>query len=214
MTVAQLIPTSWLGVIPNWILIFLAILFYGVPVIILSDNLRMSLCKWLRFTPPTIGWNHIALLLAIVVLVQSSIIYSAPIFYVADWSKNQLAASFDFIYDSSASLFAWVWGLLPDRPERPKRTVDHLLTRPICESDCENFDFIVRDCERKAVEVGGLAVGRRERYGDVEEATTYFRDCLIAQGLNWETCERGEPDCRLLKSFRDRGGGLPSFLFR
>ena len=165
-----------------------------------------------RLRLPAIGWNHIALLLAIVVLVQSSIIYAETIFEVAGWSKDQLAASFNFLYDGSASLFAWVWGLLPDRPER---NIDHLLTRPICESGCENFDFIVRDCERKAVEVGGLALGRGEMAfsRDVEEATTYFRGCLIDQGLNWDTCERGEPDCRLLQSFRDRGGGLPSFLF-
>ena len=203
MTLAQLIPTSWLEVIPNWILIFLTIFLYGVPVIILSDNLRMHLWKWLRFTPPSIGWNHIALVFAIVVLVQSAIIY-----------EGTISTSFNFLYDNSASLLAWVWGLLPDH-NHLERTRDHLLTRPICESDCENFDFIVRDCERKAVEVGGLALGRGEIAfsRDVEDATTYFRGCLIDQELNWETCERGEPDCRLLKSFRDRGGGLPSFLF-
>ena len=173
----------------------------------------MRLWKWLRFTPPSIGWNHIALLLGIVGFVQSSIIYAETIFEVAGWSKNQLAASFNFLYDSPASLFAWVWGLLPDWPERPERTVDHLLTRPICESDCENFDFIVRDCERKSVQVGGLALGRGDMRGDVGEATTYFRNCLIAQGLNWEPCAKGDPDCRLLYSFRYRGGGLPSFLW-
>ena len=170
--------------------------------------LRGRVMAWLGLPAPE--WKHLVVLLAIVVLVQSAIICAAPIFYVADWSKNQLAASFNFIYDSSASLFAWVWGLLPDRPER---TVDHLLTRPICEPDCENFDFIVRDCERKSVQVGGLALGRGDRRGDVGEATTYFRDCLIAQGLNWEPCAKGDPDCRLLYSFRDRGGGLRSFLW-
>ena len=169
---------------------------------------RDRVMAWLRL--PALEWKHLVVLLAIVVFVQSAIIYAAPIFYVADWSKNQLAASFNLIYDSSSSLLAWMWGLLPDLPER---TIDHLLTRPICESDCENFDFIVRDCERKAVEVGGLAFGRRDRHGDVEEATTYFRDCLIAQGLNWESCAKGDTDCRLLYSFRDRGGVLPSFIF-
>ena len=202
MTLAQLVPTSWSQAIPSWLLILLTIFFYGAPVIILSDKLRMRLWKWLRFTPPPILWEHIALLLTIIVLVQLVIIY-----------EDTISTSFNFLYDNSASLFAWMWGLLPDYPER---TVDHLLTRPICESDCENFDFIVRDCERKAVEVGGLALGRREMAfsRDVEDATKYFQGCLIDQGLNWETCERGEPDCRLLQSFRDRGGGLPSFLTR
>ena len=145
---------------------------------------------WLRL--PTIGWNHIALLLAIVALVQSSIIYAETIFEVAGWSKNQLAASFNFLYDSSASLFAWVGGLLPDRPER---NIDHLLTRPICESDCENFDFIVRDCERKAVEVGGLALGRGEMAfsRDVEDATRYFQGCLIDQGLIGSLVKKESP---------------------
>ena len=102
---------------------------------------------------------------------------------------------------------------------RQRPSMDHLLTRPLCASgDCPNFAFQVLDCERLAVQTGGLAMPPRDpdrpRPRSVppnrERATSYFRGCLVDRGLAWSPCERGEPECRLLYAFY--GSALPSFV--
>ena len=89
-------------------------------------------------------------------------------------------------------------------------SVNHLLTRPLCESgDCPNFDFLVRECELQAAQVGGLAGTQ----GDSVGATEYFKGCLKTRGLSWAPCERGEPECRFLRRFQTRRvTALPSFI--
>lgn len=104
---------------------------------------------------------------------------------------------------------------------RPAANLDHLLTRPTCApGECQDFEFLVRECEWKASQVGGLEIvldmgrddslkGRRTNWS-TEGATKHFRLCLEASGLSWESCRRGESECRLL--WRFYGGALPSFL--
>ncbi len=108
------------------------------------------------------------------------------------------------------------WGYLSrvvgDWLEAQRAAQDRLLTRPLCPSDdCPNFSFQVTECELQAVLVGGLAIGERENArGDIPGATENFRGCLISQGLSWEPCERGEPECRLLWPYRNTA--MPSFV--
>ncbi len=87
-----------------------------------------------------------------------------------------------------------------------------LRTRPVCESNCRNAEFRIRECEVSAAVAGGLA-SRRGLTGDVRAATEYFRGCLIDRDLSWETCEQGEPECRLLRRYSTRHGfSVPSFI--
>ena len=90
-----------------------------------------------------------------------------------------------------------------------------LRTRPVCETDCPNVGFRIRECEVDAAMAGGLG-SRRGRTGDVVAATEYFRGCLIDRGLAWEPCEHGEPECRLLRRYStgraSSGSSVPSFV--
>ena len=88
---------------------------------------------------------------------------------------------------------------------------ERIRTRPICVSNCANFDWIVKKCESEAVEAGGL-IG--PPVIDVEAATHYFRGCLTDKGMFWESCKKGEPDCRLLHYIGPKALGtlLPSFV--
>ena len=114
------------------------------------------------------------------------------------------------VVDNWDSIASWpgrtlsrVISTLPSLPSGPN--YDHLRTRPICEADCANLGFRIRECEIESVEAGGLAVVRRRRErrisGDPKAATEYFRGCMIDRGLSWEPCEQGEMECRLLRTF-------------
>lgn len=96
--------------------------------------------------------------------------------------------------------------------EAQRAAQDRLLTRPLCPSgDCPNFSFQVTECELHATLVGGLALGESDRArGNIPAATEHFRGCLIDRGLSWEPCKRGEPECRLLRPYRNTA--MPSFV--
>lgn len=94
---------------------------------------------------------------------------------------------------------------------RPNHYAD-LPTRPICEVDCANVDFRIRECEVMAAEVGGLGYRRRTTPQRSRAATEYFRGCLIDRGLTWEPCDRGQPGCRLLRGWGNNRR-VPSFRY-
>ena len=93
---------------------------------------------------------------------------------------------------------------------RPNPYAD-LPTRPICEVDCANADFRIRECEVMAAEVGGLGYRRRTTPERSRSATEYFRGCLVDRGLAWQPCDRGQPGCRLLRGWGNNRR-VPSFL--
>ena len=88
-------------------------------------------------------------------------------------------------------------------------------TRGVRDTDCENVDFRIRECEVNAAMAGGLG-SRRGRTGDVAAATEYFRGCLVDRGLSSEPCERGESECRLLRRYStgraSSGSSVPPFV--
>ena len=194
----QLLPESWMNQVPSWALVLVIIICYGTPILLLMPKrFRELLWSRVHFTPPVIEWKHVAVGAAIIVLIQFAAINRDYIFG---------------LWDSLPRLSGLLLRLGPE----PART-GPLFTRPICESDCENFGFIVRECELQSAQVGGLAYGRDIR-SDVVGATEFFRGCLISQGLSWVPCDRGDPECRMLYRYpagRDGVvGRLPSFIAR
>ena len=196
----QFIPDSFWQAIPFWIRVSIVVVCYGTPGILLAPKKwRTWVWNRLKFTPPEIRWAHIAGAAMLVSFVQLGVIHK------------------ETISSTTHGITNWLDNFWTDDERRS--SIDRLLTRPICESgDCDNFDFLVRECELQAVQVGGLAIPPRRRgevvgRGDPVSATEYFRGCLVAQGLSWKPCERGEPDCRLLWPFSTRlRRSLPSFI--
>ena len=176
---------------PTWVLVTLNVVSIGLILLMVFMPHRwwVQVREALAWSTPN-GWKVAGIALAVIALVQAAAI---------NW-------------DSISSVYGSIL-------EGVRRTHDisHLLTRPVCKSgDCPNFDFKVRDCERLAADVGGLSApprrNRDERIAfnpDVDGATEYLRGCLINQGLSWEPCDRGEPNCRLLGPYL--GSTLPSF---
>lgn len=180
---------------PTWRLVVLNAVCIGLVLLIALmpnrwwEQVRQALAWW-----PSNEWKVVGIALAVIVVVQAAAL---------NWAS---------ISSLPGRILDTVRVTPPDR--------SHLLTRPVCESgDCPNFDFLVRDCERLAVQVGGLAMpprdpDRRERLRFVppnrESATAYFRGCLVDRGLSWFPCERGDPECRLLYPYR--GTTLQSFV--
>ena len=202
MTLEKIIPIAWLEEIPFGLRVAIVVVCYGAPAILLApESWRAWLRNYLKFKPPSITWVHIACLSSVIVIAQF------------------IALNKAFISNSIYGLSDWWRGFLTDiKIERQEREA-RLLTRPICDSgDCENFSFLVRECELQAVQVGGLATPPRRRgevvgRGDPEIATEHFRECLIGRGLSWEPCKFGEPECRLLRTFSIRiRRSMPSFI--
>ena len=86
-----------------------------------------------------------------------------------------------------------------------------LRTRPTCDADCGNFDWVVELCTRVAVMEGSLTgspIG-----ADAKRATRYLRGCLIDRGMDWKSCNKGERDCLRLRyvGMVSPGANLPSF---
>ena len=126
------------------------------------------------------GWKLATVVLAGVVVIQFVSLRPELIYRVRDWLESR------------------------------RRSLDHLLTRPVCESgDCPNFNFLVRECELQATQVGGLLMTGSAARADVRGATEHFRGCLLDRGLSWEPCERGDPGCRFLRAIRTEGRSLP-----
>ena len=84
--------------------------------------------------------------------------------------------------------------------------VDILGTQPTCLKEvCENQDWIMLDCERRAkregtIEPRGLRRNEREPILNRGLATEYFRGCLLDKGLSWRICSKGDDNCYLFTS--------------
>ena len=192
------------GGVSGWIPI--AALVCGLAGAALVDVLPLPATqKYLRTTPERLrttlsflGWQHLAYVLILVVGVQAFALYGGTVSEVATSAARAAGERWNQLVTSLG------------------RSSDHLLTRPVCESaDCSNFDFLVRECESEAAAIGGLIMESTYARADTEGATAYFRGCLIDRGLSWVSCERGQPDCRLLRGFYRRLIGseaLPSFV--
>ena len=185
MALGRLLPTAWLDSLPVWTLVLVAIICYGTPVLILiPQHWRRWLWGRLRFTPQSLGWTHVAIAASFVVFIQAAVIH-----------QNVLSS----LIASASSIPSSAWNRLVSLSKGPKGPdLSDLFTRPTCDPpDCSNFDFLVTECRLQAMEIAGkdrsLIIG-----------TEHYRNCLIARGLSWVPCERGEPDCRLLRVFYDR----------
>ena len=183
--------TSLIGPQPWYVWAVITVICIGGAVLlILPAGVRSYLWAWTRFS---VTWKQVAWAATVVVLLQFVTARWDAVLEFSDWARGFL--------------------VIPVR----EVNVDHLRTRPVCESECENFAFRVRDCEVAAVDAGGLASfrirGERPVFGDQGFATEYFRGCLLDRGLLWESCMEGEDECRLLRTFTVYSNyTIPSFL--
>ena len=96
-------------------------------------DVERGIVDTLRSAKERLGWKH-----AFIALAGVFCIYV----FISQWEMVR-------------SIGEW---LAPQRA-----SMDHLLTRPLCASgDCPNFAFQVLDCERLAVQIGGLAMPPRD----------------------------------------------------
>lgn len=198
-----MLPPDWIYGIQYWIRVLITVVCLGAPgIMYMPESWKAWLWRRLRFRLPAFGWEQLAIAAICVCSIQLVVLNADRITgVVSGWGS-------------------WWMSALAEQHAAAWKRAAPLLTQPVCESNCDNFDFLVRECERQAVQVGGLAlpVGRDRRpigYGDIEGATAYFRGCLVDKGVAWKPCKRGDPGCRLLRSFSTRrSSALPSFIVR
>ena len=100
-----------------------------------------------------------------------------------------------------------------EKQEETRETSNQRLrTQPTCDSNCENFEWVVETCTREVVKIGRLLGGPLGN--NAEKATKHFRGCLVNKGLGWKPCTKGKPECHRLRyiGLLPLTAELPSFV--
>ena len=88
--------------------------------------------------------------------------------------------------------------------ERRESYLAPLRTLPVCLSDnCENKSWIVCDCAQRGYVVGRSGGRHRSDFNE-QQATAYFRGCLVDKGLGWKPCNKDEAGCLVYATYYSR----------
>lgn len=131
----------------------------------------------------------------------------APLWqWVRHWGLLQICSLFllgamlvSFEKPRNAILYIPTWTI--DLIENKSPTwlqFNKLLTRVLYDRDSLDDRFIIKECEIDAYKIGQFD----SRSPDIEWATSRFRRCLRSEGLAWERCRVGEPDCAGFAEFQ------------
>lgn len=76
---------------------------------------------------------------------------------------------------------------------------DQFRTRPVCQKNCDQLNWLVTDCASKTINAYNNNLIHNHR-----QIANSFRECLVDTELQWNSCKYGETNCTHFYYWRDR----------